>query len=46
MLETHHLISSLISPVAISRSRYWPKKQPSLEHLVLYHFSKTGNVVS
>jgi len=35
MLETHHLISSLISLVTISRSRYWPRVQPSLEHLKL-----------
>jgi len=35
MLETNHLISSLISPVTISRSRYWPRVQSSLEHLKL-----------
>jgi len=48
MLETHHLISSLMSPVTISRSRNWPRVQPSLEHLELSYlklfFSKTGNV--
>jgi len=49
MLETHHLISSLISPVTVSRSRYWPRVQPSLEHLKLsylklFFFSRTGNV--
>jgi len=25
MLEVHHLISNLISPVIISRSGYWPR---------------------
>jgi len=35
MLEAHHFISRFISPVAISRSRYWPRVQPSLEHLEL-----------
>jgi len=48
MLETHHLISSLISPVTISRSRYWPRLQPSLKHFKLSYlklfFSKTGYV--
>jgi len=38
MLETHYLISRLISPVTISRSRNWLKVQPSLEHLKLSYF--------
>jgi len=49
MLESHHIISSLISPVTISRSRYWPRVQLSFEHFGLSYskvnyFSKTGNV--
>jgi len=49
MLESHHLISSLISPVTISRFCYWPRVQLSFEHLglschKLFFFSKTGNV--
>jgi len=48
MLEAHHLISSSISPVTISRSCNWPRVQPSLEHLELSYlkpfYSKTGNV--
>jgi len=48
MLEGHHLISSLISPVTISRSRNLPRVQSSLEHLeptyLKLFYSKTGNV--
>jgi len=49
MLESHHIISSLISPVTISRSRQWPRVQLSFEQLGLWYyevnyFSKTGDV--
>jgi len=48
MLEAHHLISHLISPVTISRLRNRPRVQPLLEHLELSYlklfYSKTGNV--
>jgi len=43
MIESHHLISSLISPATISRSRHWTRMQPSFEHLKLSYlelFSK------
>ena len=37
MPESHHLISSLLSPVTISRSRYRSRVQLSFEHLGLYY---------
>jgi len=38
MLESHHLISSFITPITVSRSRYWPRVQLSFQHFRLsYH---------
>ena len=37
MLESHHLISSVISPATIPSSRYWPRVQLSFEHVGLSH---------
>jgi len=33
ILESYHLISSVISPVTIPSSRYWPRVQLSFEHI-------------